>query len=157
MFWIVTISRYCSNGELGPKKRSRSAKKLRRAGAYKNGFKGRKNEGLIPIREAFAKKKLELERMKAEYEEQEKKMRCNSRGLWRRREADNSGSPKPPQPQPKKEDSNAEKEPIFLSKVIAMAQSDEQSKPIEKKSKKYKQPSIANFFPKIFPRNGKKE
>ena len=84
--------------ELGPKKRSRSAKKLRRAGAYKNGFKGRKNEGLIPIREAFAfaNKKLELERMKAEYEEQEKKMRCNSRGIWRRREADNSGSPKPP-------------------------------------------------------------
>ena len=138
--------------------RAKLAKKLRRAGAYKNGFKGRKNEGLIPIREAFAfvNKKLELARMKAEFEEQAKKMRQSSRGVRRRREADRSGSPRPPQPQPRKKDSDVEKEAMLLEEVIAMAQSGQQSKPVQRKPKKYKQPSIANLFARK-PKPGKKQ
>ena len=45
---------------------------------------------------------------------------------------------------------------MLLSKAIAMAHSDKQNEPAENKPKKYRQPSIANLFPKRFPRNGKK-
>ena len=77
---------------------------MRKAGVYKNGFKGKKNEGLIPIREAFAfaRQKKELERMKQDLLKKQKEMERNSRGVRRRLEnAQRGGSPIPPQPKPK--------------------------------------------------------